>query len=110
MSAMDNGHVDGFRESLQAWTDHRFVSAEQIEALAMFHLYLVNLAEEDGWSYVGHSIKIGSPMSCLVVKSRHEDLPMVVFTNARTTTDCIRIFLRKLEMGLLEWMVDKFRG
>lgn len=110
MAARENEYVEGFRESLKAWTDHRFVSADQLEALAMFYLYLVNLAEEDGWAYAGHSMKLGTPMCCLVVKSWHDDIPMVVFTNARTPVGCIRIFLRKLDQGLLEWMKDKFRG
>lgn len=107
---MDNEYLDRFRESLKAWTDHRFVTADQIEGLAMFHLYLVNLSEDDGWVYAGHSMKIGTPMCCLVVKSWHGDVPMVVFTSAATPMGCIRIFLRKLQEELLEWQRDKYRG
>ncbi len=110
MDAKVNKHVEGFKEALEGWTDHRFISDVQVEALAMFYMYLVNLAEEDGWAYAGHSLKIGTPMCCLVVKSWHGDVPRVVFTNARTPVGCIRIFLRKLETGLLEWRDDQFRS
>ena len=110
MDPMDSQHVEGFRKALEAWTDSRFISAEQIETLAMFHLYLVNIAEADGWAYAGHSVKVGTPMCCLTVKSWHGDIPMVVFTNAQTTTACIRIFMRKLQGGFLEWRPDKYRG
>ena len=109
MAARDSEHVTEFKKSLESWTDHRFASSEDLFDLAMFHMYLVNLAEDDGWSYAGHSLKLGTPMSVLVVKSWHDETPMVVFTNARTPTGCIRVFMRKLAGGMLEWREDKYR-
>lgn len=109
MDAMDTPHVVEFQKSLEDWTDERFVSKRDIEALAMFSLYLVNLSEADGWQYDGHSFKVGKPMSTLVVRATLEGIPHVVFSSGRTHTGCVRAFVRKLEEGWLEWVVDRYR-
>jgi hypothetical protein len=105
----DSEHVKAFDEALKVWVDSRFVTAEQIRDLAMFSLYLVNLAEADGWEYSGHSYRTGSPMGTLVVKAYRDDIPLVVFTSGRTYISCVRMFLRKLDAGLLEWRDDQYR-
>ena len=105
---MDNEHLERFEEALQRWTDERFVSRADIRTVSMFTGYIVNLAEDDGWAFCGYSLRAGSPMSLLVVKGAIEGVRHVVFTSARTTTGCMRIFLRKMEEGLLEWTPDKF--
>lgn len=109
MTAKDSEYLEQFTESLADWTDERFITRDQIGALAKFNLYLVNLAEEDGWSYSGHSLKMGTPMCCLVVKAYIEDAPVVVFTSARSPTGCVVTFMRKLDQGLLEWRDDQYR-
>jgi len=109
MGSIDSAYLDAFRVSLEEWTDERMVSRDELWALTMFSLYLVNLAEDDGWEYCGHSFKNALPLSILVVKAMMDDLPVVVFTSGRTTMACIRIFIRKLEQGLLEWTRDKYR-
>ena len=109
MDAMNTPHLVEFRKSLQGWTDERFASKRDIEGLAMFSLYLVNLAEADGWHYDGHSFKMKSPMSTLVVRATIDDIPHVVFSSGRNHTACVRAFMRKLEEGWLEWVVDRFR-
>lgn len=110
MAAMDNQYVEEFKKALEVWTDERFVSRQAIEDLAMFSLYLVNLAEADGWQYYGHSFKVGTPMSTLVVKATIDGIPYIVFSSGRTTAGCVRAFLRKMRDGYLEWQVDKFRS
>lgn len=109
MVGSDNGYLERFRESLEGWTDERFVGRDQLWALGMFFMYLVNLSEEDGWQYDGHSLKMGAPMITLTVKAHIDGVPYVVFTSGRTTIACIRVFIRKLEEGLLEWRPDKYR-
>lgn len=109
MSARDTKYLAEFRESVKTWTDQRLVRQEDLYAMAMFTLYLVNLSDEDGWQYDGHSHKVALPLGCLVVKATMEGIPVVVFTSGRTAIACIRIFIRKLEQGLLEWVPDKFR-
>lgn len=108
MDPRDTEHVRNFEQALANWTDARFVSAEDISTMTMFIKYLVNLAEHDGWTYRGHSWKESSYMGCLVVKAEVEEVPSVVFTNGKTLTGCMRIFLRKLEGDMLEWVPDKF--
>lgn len=109
MGAMNNVYLAQFEESLEGWTDHRMITSTQIRDLAMFTLYLVNLAEADGWQYDGHSFKMGVPLGCLVVKATLEGVPHVVFTSGRTPMGCVTIFMRKLEGGLLEWVPDRYR-
>lgn len=109
MNPRDNGHVRDFKASLEAWTDHRFVSSDQVYALAMFSLYLVNIAEAGDWSYYGHSFKVGKPLSVLVIKATINERPVVCFTSARSFCSCVAIFLRKDEMGLVEWRDDQYR-
>lgn len=109
MVLKDNQHVEQFRKALAGWEDERFVSRQQLWGLTMFFLYLVNLSEADGWEYNGHSVKIASPMCTLTVKARIEGVPYVVFTSGRTITGCVRMFIRKLEEGLLEWRPDQYR-
>lgn len=109
MTAKDSQHVANFKQSLEDWTDERMVSRQDVEDLAMFSMYLVNLAQEDGWEYQGHSFSLALPMSRLVVRGTIDGTPHVVFSSGRTYTHCVRAFLRKLGEGWLEWQVDKFR-
>ena len=109
MDPRDSEHVAEFEKALAAWDDHRFLTADQLRDLAMFSLYLVNLAEADGWEYDGHSWKKALPLGCLTVRATVEGVPSVVFTSGRTYTGCVSIFLRKLAGDMLEWRPDKFR-
>ncbi len=109
MAFRETPHITEFYKTLEGWTDQRFITREQIQDLAMFTLHLVNLAEDDGWSYDGHSYKSSLPMGCLVVRGTVDGTPSVVFTSGRTYIGCVRMFLRKLEGELLEWRIDKFR-
>lgn len=108
MGPKDKEYVQQFRKSLEGWTDHRFVSAQDIETMAMFLMYLVNLADRDGWVCRGHSWKESDYLGCLVVKAVVDGVPSVVFTNAKTPVIGMRIFLRKLEGDFLEWIPDKY--
>lgn len=110
MVPSDNKFVEEFDKSLEAWTDSRMVSRDQVRAMTMFLLYLVNLADEDGWTYDGHSWKESSYLGCLVVKATCDGVPSVVFTNAATATAAMAIFLRKMEAKVLEWVPDRYRG
>jgi hypothetical protein len=110
LAAKVGTHLDALEEALQVWKDERFITRDQLRALALFHQHLVNLSENDGWQYDGHSLKVGHPMCALVVKATIDGIPHVVFSSARTPTGCVVIFVRKLESGLLEWVVDRFRS
>jgi hypothetical protein len=108
MEGSNGQYLATFDRSVEDWTDERLVTKAMLRDFARFSLYLVNLAEADGWEYVGHSFKVGLPMSCLVVKARVDGIPHVVFCSGRTYTGCVRVFLRKLEEGWLEWVKDRY--
>ena len=103
-------YVEQFDSSLATWTDERFVSREDLRALSMFSVYLVNLADADGWVYDGHSFKVGAALGCLVIKATMDDAPVVSFISGRTFINCVKIFLRRLDSDTVEWRKDKFRG
>ncbi|MCK5292184.1 MAG: hypothetical protein KAR39_09255 [Thermoplasmata archaeon] len=109
MVSSNGQYLKAFDDALEQWTDERFISRTQVRAVSVFSVYLVNLSEEDGWDYVGHSYKVGTPMGCLVVKADIGGVPHVVFTSGRTYTGCVVAFLRKLEEGWLEWRRDRYR-
>lgn len=109
MDPRDSEHMKDFEAALERWDDCRFVTKEQVRTLALFVLYVVNLAGADGWQYDGHSWKESEYLGCLVVKGTVEGIPSVVFTNAATLTASMKVFLRKLDAGVLEWVPDKFR-
>ena len=108
MDPRESEHLRNFESSLKDWKDERFVTRESVRDLSIFSVYLVNLAEADGWQYVGHSFRARSPMCLLVVRGVLDGIQHVVFTSGRTHTACVRIFLRKMSEGLLEWSVDRY--
>lgn len=108
MDPRNSEHVERFRTQLETWQDGRFISREAIESLAMFSLYLVNLADADGWVYVGHSFKRGVGLSKLVIKAMLDEQPVVSFISGRTLVSCITIFLRRMEEKSVEWHPDKY--
>ena len=108
MGSKDTEYVKQFESALEGWTDHRFASADDIRTMAMFLLYIVNLADHKGWVYRGHSWRESDYLGCLVVKAIVDDVPSVVFTNAKTPVASMRIFLRKLDADFLEWVPDKY--
>lgn len=109
MDPRNTEHVQVFEQSLLDWTDSRFLTRDQLRTVAMFTMYLVNLADHDGWSLDGYSWTERASLGCLVVKATIEGTPYVVFTSARTPINGMRIFLRKLDEGLLNWVPDKYR-
>lgn len=106
---MDNPYLEEFREAVASWGDERFLKKTELYALAMFFLYLVNLSDEGGWVYDGHSLKIALPMSTLTVKAHIDGIPYVVFTSGRDGMACVRVFIRKVEEDMLEWQADRYR-
>lgn len=108
LDPMQTETIVEFDKSVEGWTDQRLLSREDLKTLTMFTMYLVNLAEHDGWVYRGHSWKESSHLGCLVVKAIVDGVPSVVFTNAKTLVCGMRIFLRKLEGEFLEWVPDRF--
>lgn len=108
MDPMNTEHVKVFEQSLESWTDSRFITKDELRTVAMFTMYLVNLAEGDGWSLRGYSWKESEYLGCLVVKATIDDLPRVAFTSAKTPVNGMRVFLRKMEGGFLEWVHDKY--
>lgn len=110
MAPKENQYLAQFDLALEAWTDERFISRKELRAVAMFNMYLVNLLDDIGWQYYGHTYSQKSRMGCLVVKADHEGTPHVVFTNARTYPGSVIVFMRRLAEDTLEWRPDRYRG
>lgn len=108
-SEKSNPHIQAVEAALEQWQDNRLISREDIRVWYEFNNYLVNLAEADGWTYDGQSFTKKEPMSTLVVRGTHGNIPHVAFTSGRTATECMRSFLRKMREGWLEWSVDRYR-
>lgn len=106
---MNSPFLEHFEQALEQWQDERVLSREDIRVWFRFHMYLVNLSEADGWTYDGHSLRMGEPMCLLVVRATFDGVAHVAFSSGRTPTGSMRAFLRKMEEGWLEWQVDRFR-
>ncbi|MCK4627156.1 MAG: hypothetical protein KAV00_17725 [Phycisphaerae bacterium] len=109
MTAMANPHIEAFDSALEGWNDHRFVTRQELRAVTMFSVYLVNLLEGIGFYYYGHTYTQKGRIGCLVVKADREGTPLVVFSNARSYTRSVIVFLRRLDEDTLEWRKDKYR-
>lgn len=73
-----------------------------------FHYYNVNLLEQRGLAWRGESFKNQGWSCLLVVKVARGRIPLVAFITGEDTTGCMRIFLRQLAEGTVEWRDDKF--
>jgi hypothetical protein len=80
----------------------------EVEAWAWWHLHMVNVLEERGFTYRGASIRYDGWSTFMVVKAKHEDTPLVVFITERSTTHCMRAFKRMCDEGDAKWVKDKF--
>jgi len=81
---------------------------DDIMTYILFNEYLVNLLEAAGLYWRGQSFSNRGWAVLLVVKAAKGDTPYVGFVTERTTTACMRVFLRKLGEGSVNWKPDKF--
>lgn len=102
-------YVDRFKEHLETWDDNRAMDKREILAVYMFTKHIVNLADDGGWSYIGHSYKVGDPLDIMTVKANLGDDPVVMFVSGRGMLECMGIFIRKCELEIMEWRPDRYR-
>lgn len=95
-------------EELERLPESGPVTREDVIVWARWHMMLVNCFEEVGWVYRGESFKDQGWATLLVVKGAHEGTPLVAFVTERTPTDCMKVFLRQMDEGRVEWREDKF--
>lgn len=107
---LESQHAAAFRVALEAWTDERHLSRTHLWALWVFSTYMVNVADDQGWTYNGHSWKASASLGTLVVKATLDGVPVVCFTSARTFLNSVSIFVRKLQEDSINWVKDKFRA
>ena len=96
------------QEVLENLPEEGPLSREEVEVWARWHLLLVNCFEQRDWIYRGESFKDQGWAMLLVVKGAHEGTPLVAFVTEKTPTDCMRVFLRMMDEGRVEWREDKF--
>jgi hypothetical protein len=99
---------DLVKERLELLPEEGPLTRTEVETWARWHLTLVNCFEQRQWTYRGASIRYDGWATLLVVKGAHEGTPYVCFVTERTTTDCMRVFLRMMDEGRVEWKEDKF--
>jgi hypothetical protein len=108
MASSNTVYSDKLDKALEAVPGGCVVSAEDLKAMAMFIVYLVNLLEDHGLGYRGHSLRETGALTLLVVRATAGDDPVCCFISARTSLDCIVVFLRQLDEHRLGWRHDKF--
>ncbi len=81
---------------------------EMVWILYRFFCRVVNILDEKGVGYRGHSLRESDYLNLLVVKATVEGEPVVCFINAGTSLNCLKIFLLKFEEDRLEWRHDKY--
>ena len=108
MATRDNPTLQAFEQILEKWTDVRFLSREDLRTFYMYDMYLVNLMDDEGLVWRGHTYKNGSPLGLLVVKAVIDNSAVVCFINGKGPLTCKRIFLRRLAEGTVEWREDRF--
>lgn len=107
----EQGHyLSGLEENLEQWKDERYLSRDALSALFKFTGYIVNLADGQDWTYDGHSWKEGTPLGCLVIKATMDDAPVVCFCSARSFLNSVKIFIRKLDLDVVDWRPDRYRA
>lgn len=99
-----------WRECVQAWSDERFLTKEELDALFLFATHIVNLGDAAGWEYAGHSYKRATPLGVLTVRAVLDESCVVAFISGRTFLNCVKILLRRIREDTMEWRVDKYRS
>ena len=97
------------QEILETLPEKGPLDRDDVRVWHQYHTYLVNLLEQRGYAWRGESFKNQGWAVLLVVKAAREHVPVVAFITGADTTGCMRIFLRQLEEGLVEWRQDQYK-
>lgn len=98
----------GYLEWLAEALAERPTEAKDAATHMEFEGWLINLLEDKGLAWRGHSFKNQGWATLLVMKVAREGVPQVGFFTEQTTTGCVRVFLRKLAEGSIPWKRDQF--
>jgi len=94
--------------AMEQWTDHRVVSAPDLEATILFLCYVPNVLTNLGMTYKGFVSRQKNGQTLLTIKAAEGDTPLVVFITSDTTMGCMVRFLDLLEDDRLKWVRDRF--
>jgi hypothetical protein len=108
MASNDNKHLDSLDTMLGQLDDSRFLTSEEWGEVYRYVVYLVNLLDEQGMVYRGHSFKYGVPVSLLVTKVIRGKSMLVAFTSGITFQSCMGAFLNRLREDTVEWREDRY--
>lgn len=95
-------------ESIEAMPATGPLDRDDVKVWHDYVYYLANLLEPHGMVWRGESVKNLGWAVMLVVKVARDGVPLVAFVTERGTTDCMRVFLRQLSQGHVNWVPDKF--
>ena len=108
MDTNGSPHLEDLQTSIEGWIDERFITREHMFTMYLLDSYIVNLADEGGFEFLGFSFRVRSTLSLLVVKARLGEDPVVCFVSARTFLSAFKIFFARVMEGTVEWRPDKF--
>ncbi len=108
MNTNRNEHLEDLQASLEGWTDERFVTREQVFTLYLLDTYIVNVADDGGFTFRGFSFRVKETLSLLVVKAWLGDDPVVCFVSGRTLLNTFKIFFARVMEGTVEWRPDQY--
>lgn len=89
-------------------TDHRLYEEQDVAGALLFAFHPEDLLSKYGGVYKGHNVACLGWCYRVVIKAVFDGIPLVAFINERTTTRCMRIFVRQLEERRVAWQPDKY--
>jgi len=104
--------MSAWRENLGSLTgqvkDHRIYEKQDVDSVLLFCFHLEDLMSNCGAELRGWNVASLGWCYRLIVKATIDDTPLVAFISERTTSHCMRVFLRQMEEKRVKWSLDRF--
>jgi hypothetical protein len=94
--------------AMEQWTDQRVISAEDLEDLLLFVLYMPKVTSRMGVKLQGFTCRQKQGQYLMTIKAKEEGVPLVVFITGESTIGCMSRFLNLWERDRLSWTKDRY--
>lgn len=94
--------------SIEQWTDSRVISANDLESVLLFLVYIPNVLSQSGMKFGGYVCRHKAGQTLMTVKAREKDTPLVVFVTSDSPIGCMVRFLDLMEDDRLTWVRDRY--